>query len=391
MKVTFVGDIMLEKESLNAYRNGDKYDFSEMFEKIKKLFSESDLILGNLETPITKNKEKLTNKEFRFSSPIEFAKAVYNVGIKYVSTANNHCLDNGIEGINETIECLNEIGFSHTGTFKNRKDKKYILENKDGIKIAILSYTYGTNAFSNNIYLNRKNEYHVNLFQNQELSNRLTRYCRYHNNMVAKIYNKINKSIFKFNAIVEPYERKEFCIRQKIKLKRNIKKCKKDGANLIIMLAHMGGQYNKEPTRLTREISEFLMKSGVNIIVGNHEHVVHEGDFSKIDEGKVITYSLGNFTGTVGVYKKPFDSMSEYSIACNIYIDNTNITITKITFSVLKIIKTDNGGIQVVPAIDLLNEELHEKQQEELKKEILKIAYKFSKKKYDKVEEEFII
>lgn len=393
MKITFIGDIMLEKETLETYKDGEKYNFSEVFEKTKSLFNESDLTIGNLETPITETKRNLTSQEFRFTSPKEFAQAVYETGIKYVSTANNHCLDNGISGINETIDCLDRIGIKHTGTFKNKKDKKYLLEEKNGFKIAILAYTYGTNAFANNCYLNKKNKYAVNLFQNQELSNRITRYCRYHKNIFTKVYNIINRNLFKYNAKVEPYERKEFNIIQKIKLKQNIKACKKEGANLIIMLAHMGGQYNEEPIELTKEISRFLLKNGVNIVVGNHEHVVHGGDFSEVKNGKAVTYSLGNFTGTVGIYKKPFNKMSEYSISYNIYINNKNIDIKieKITFSVLKIIKTNNGGIQVVPAFELLNNNIDKSQKEKLEEEIKEIAYRFSKKKYDKIEKEFII
>ena len=60
IKITFLGDIMCKQEMLNAFRNENNYDFHEIFEKIKKDFSNSDLVIGNLETPISKNTKKLT-------------------------------------------------------------------------------------------------------------------------------------------------------------------------------------------------------------------------------------------------------------------------------------------------------------------------------------------
>ncbi len=55
------------------------------------------------------NNEKIKYQQYKFTSPIEFAEAVKNAGFNFVTTANNHCLDNGKNGIKETIDALNEI------------------------------------------------------------------------------------------------------------------------------------------------------------------------------------------------------------------------------------------------------------------------------------------
>ena len=98
VKLTFSGDIMLANSTINFYKvNDGTYNFNRMFKDVKKNLEKSDFTVGNLETPITKNNEKIKYQQYRFTSPIEFAEAV------------NHCLDNGKYGIKETIDALNEI------------------------------------------------------------------------------------------------------------------------------------------------------------------------------------------------------------------------------------------------------------------------------------------
>ena len=390
IKLTFLGDIMCKKEILDAFKINKGYDFHEIFDKMEEYFNTSDLVIGNLETPISKDLNAMTKEKYIFSSPYEFAKQVYDSGIKCVSTANNHCLDRGIKGLKNTLECLDEIGLKHTGTFIE-KSEPLILDIKD-IKLGILSYTYGTNAFSNKNYLKKSEKSHVNLFQNQELSNKITRYCYYHNNIVSKIYKKIMSIFFRSNAHCPVYERKEFafCCRRKIKM--DIKKLKKEKVDLIIMLAHMGGQYNKEATKNTKKLCKFLIDNGVNIIVGNHEHTVHGGEFDKIKQNKLITYSLGNFDGIAGVYDKPFDKMSEYSIAWNIFIDKQNEKINlKTTFSVLKTVEIGNKKIQTIPIYDLINCERDEMKKEKLIEDMNEIAYRFCGKKFSEIKKEYEI
>ena len=392
IKLTFLGDIMCKKELIEAFKVPEGYNFHAIFEKMEEYFRKSDIVIGNLETPISKNDGNFTSEKYSFSSPYEFAKQVYDSGIKYVSTANNHCLDRGIEGLKNTIECLDEIGIKHTGTFDKKTKTDSLVLNIKGIKLGILSYTYGTNAFSNNNYLKHNEKYHVNLFQNQELSNKLTRYCYYHHNIFAKSYNRIMSFLFRYNAHCPVYERKESNFICKIKIKKDIKKLKKKNVDLIIMLAHMGGQYNREATNNTKKLCNFLVRNGVNIVAGNHEHTVHGGEFDKISQNKLITYSLGNFDGIAGVYDEPFDKMSEYSIAWNVYISKQKGNVElKTTFSVLKTIEIGEKKIQTVPLYDLINNESDSEKKEQLVKDLKEITYRFSGVKYNNVQEEYKI
>ncbi len=146
------------------------------------------------------------------------------------------------------------------------------------------------------------------------------------------------------------------------------------------MYMHAGSQYNDSPTMYTKNLTEWLLKNGVDIVVGSHEHVVHGGDFTRKEKGKMVTYSLGNFDGVNGVYEAPLDKMSEYSIAWHIYFEKQNDTakIAKTGFSILKCIGTVNGKVETIPAYDLIQKTDDFKEKEKLWADMRKIALIFS-------------
>ena len=78
--------------------------------------------------------------------PDEFAESVKKAGINLVTTTNNHLLDKGIDGALRTIDILNKYNITHTGSYKNQKEKNQLLVlNINNIKFAILSYTSNIN------------------------------------------------------------------------------------------------------------------------------------------------------------------------------------------------------------------------------------------------------
>lgn len=389
IKLTFVGDIMCKAEMLDCYRDKKgNYDFSDVFESMKKYFANADFVLGNLETPISVNDTELTKEKYSFNTPYQFAYAAHEAGIDFVATANNHCLDRGIRGINSTIESLNKAGFLHTGVFSDREKTPLIIERR-GVKIGLMSYTYGTNAFSNKNYLKKSDYWRVNLFQNQELSNPFTRWSYYHaGTLPARVYNKIVKLIAPINIGRAVYERKEFSFRCKRKLLREIRKMKLQEPDIIVMYMHAGGQYNPEATDATKNLSSFLIKNGIDIVAGSHEHVVHGGKFDNSDCNKIETWSLGNFCGTAGVYDEPFNKMPEWSVALNVYISKESKLIEKVTFSILKTIKDKEKhcGIKTVPVFDLIKNVKDPSERENMIIDATNIAEKFLGAKIDNFE-----
>lgn len=399
IKLTFLGDTMCKNKLFDKYIKTNEYDFSPIFRETKLFFENSDFVAANLETPISIDNTNLTAERFCFNSPYEFAKAAYESGIDFFATANNHSLDRGIEGIASTCDSLNKLGVKHTGVFKTKKDRKPVTIDVEGIKLGMLSYTYGTNAFSNHNYLKKRDYWRVNLFQRQELTYKISKFIldhRYDKKLIWFYFFLVLRKLGYNNFDFPVYERREASYFCKKKMLRDIKAVKKEKPDLVVMYMHIGGQYNESANKYTRSMSNYLVNHGVDIVVGSHEHVVHSGDFSKMDKNKLITYSLGNFDGVAGVYDDPFDKMAEYSVAWNVYVSkNYSVKLEKTTFSVLKTVKDDliEGGIKVVPAHKLYFEESDCEKKEQLKKDILKIATIFSGKEnyYKEVFEEFII
>ena len=245
-KITFVGDIMCVGDMLDPFSTAEGYNFDFIFQDIKQLFLESDFVCGNLETPISLTSQDLTHERYCFNSPFQFALSVKKAGIDFVATANNHCLDRNVEGVVSTVRSLDKAQLYHTGVFAEKDRRKPLIVNVKGVNIGFMSYTYGTNAFSNHNYLSRSQEWMVNLFQRQELSNKITRYCISHPaTLVGKIGNRLRQYVHPFNQHLPVYERVESSFIQRYRLLKDIRSVKAAGAELIVMYAHWGGNIIK--------------------------------------------------------------------------------------------------------------------------------------------------
>ena len=146
LKLTFIGDIMCKREQLSAIkRTGRKFD--DMFVGIGELLSDSDYVIGNLETPLAGESARYSYKPAEFNAPDEFAYALKKIGVDFVTTANNHCLDRGVAGLERTLNVLDEAGLRHTGTYRGMSEADQIsVVELGGVRIAFVASTYGTNS-----------------------------------------------------------------------------------------------------------------------------------------------------------------------------------------------------------------------------------------------------
>lgn len=147
MKITFLGDIMIEPPVLKAaHRSDGSYDFYPVFEKAQSLLDEADMLVANLETPLAGPEAEYTKHHYAFNAPDAYADAVKKAGIHMVSTANNHTFDRGFEGAERTLRVLDEKGIGHHGSFLpgGEHPEAFYIE-KGGVKVAVIAYTYGTN------------------------------------------------------------------------------------------------------------------------------------------------------------------------------------------------------------------------------------------------------
>lgn len=316
MRITVIGDVMVKESQLHDYYKNGRYDFYPALKSIEK-FKDSDYIIANLETPVAGEKAGYTSQPYCFNSPDELAETLRQVGVRMVETCNNHCLDRGVTGLEATIDTLDSLGLAHIGTHKRLEDSYKIIKIA-GINVGFLAFTYGTNAFSNHNYLNENEKYKVDLLQPQELSNKFMRWLVANDSMLMR-YFRAGLGVFHLFQMDKPvYERVQYAGKEQKYLTDTIKKCKAMGADYIIAMIHVGGQYNDMPTKYTKKICELCRKSGVNAVMANHEHVIHPVDMRNISKEYFCEYSLGNFLAATGVQTGPYDKLSEYSAVYHI-------------------------------------------------------------------------
>lgn len=247
--ISAVGDLMCHGGQLEDARNSDgSYDFTHMFSLIKPMISEVDLAFANFETVLAGADKKFTGYP-TFNSPDEFAYAIKNAGFDVLTTANNHCLDRGFQGLSRTINVLEELGFYRTGTFSTEEESNQILIiNVKGIRLAVLAYTYGTNG-------------------------------------------------------INPPSDKKFSVAyiNTTKMKEDIIGAKKLGVDKVIVCIHWGEEYQRYPNSTQKKIATELFENGADIIFGSHPHVIQPMEVKTVvdENGKekkvFIIYSMGNF------------------------------------------------------------------------------------------------
>lgn len=248
--LTAIGDIMCHNSQFNdAFdKETQTYDFSYVFDDVKEATEKSDIFVGNLETTFAGKENGYSNYP-TFNSPEQLAVDLKELGVDILTTANNHCMDSGYGGLESTILFLDDAHMAHTGTNRSEEEQNTILvQEENGIKIAFLAFTYGTNG----IKIPADKKYAVNLLD------------------------------------------EEFVLSQ-------IELAKKEEPDLICASVHWGGEYETKPNKDQTKWADFLIENGVDIILGSHPHVLQPMEFREVEleDGEkrtgFVIYSLGNF------------------------------------------------------------------------------------------------
>jgi poly-gamma-glutamate capsule biosynthesis protein CapA/YwtB (metallophosphatase superfamily) len=246
MVLAAAGDIMVHSpQFMGAYLpEKDCYDFDANFTYIAPYLQKADFAVTNLETTLA-GKEYGYSGYPLFNSPPEIASALKKSGFDLLFTANNHSLDRGKAGILNTIQHIEEAGLNFVGTARSQEERDggYLLFQKD-LRIAFFAYTYGTNGLP----IPDKEEYLLNLIAED-------------------------------------------------KMREDIGRAKNEmQADFIVFGIHWGNEYQRLPTSQQRELARELIGEGVDLIIGNHSHVVQPAEYIETDNNEgLVLYSLGNF------------------------------------------------------------------------------------------------
>lgn len=271
LSLLFMGDIMGHDTQINSARQSDgSYDYTEVFKYLKTEISEVDVAIANLEVTLAGPPYKGYPQ---FSSPDAFAIAAKDAGIDVFGTANNHAIDRRKSGILRTIRVLDSLDIPHTGTFINQQEKEAtspLLIEKNGFKLALINYTYGTNGIP------------------------------VPSPTVVNIINKENIAL-------------------------DIQKAKTLNPDKIILFIHWGSEYQHQPNAKQTDLATFCFNEGADIIIGSHPHVVQKSEWinDSTNDERFITYSLGNFVSNQR--KKHTDGGQMIKLVLEKRDNNTNI------------------------------------------------------------------
>jgi poly-gamma-glutamate capsule biosynthesis protein CapA/YwtB (metallophosphatase superfamily) len=229
-----------------------------LFDGIQDFYSSADLVCANLEStvdkyrPIGRNQEKGQPARMNTSEAM-FRKFRDEGGINYFSTANNHALDWGEQGVLATLNVLKQSGAYHSGTNKNLTEQEDVLViEKNGIRIAMLSYTFDVNG---NKYPDGK----------------------------TYLVNEV-----RFND--------EVCDLSMVK--KHVARAKEKKADLIIACCHWGWEFEMYPHNNIVCVAKRILANGVDVILGNHPHVsqpMEHVDQSIDYPNGLIVYAYGDF------------------------------------------------------------------------------------------------
>ncbi len=147
LTLSFSGDLLIHTPLFARaleLGGGERYDFEPMLAEIAPYVADADLAFCHVETPMTPDPP--TSYPI-FNTPPSLAEGIAATGWDACSTASNHVLDQGEEGVGETIEALDRAGVKHTGTATSEREasKPLILES-GGARVGLLSYTTDTNG-----------------------------------------------------------------------------------------------------------------------------------------------------------------------------------------------------------------------------------------------------
>ena len=250
VSLLFVGDLMQHQAQIDAALRADgSYDYNHCFSLVKQRISHADLAIGNLEVTLG---GKPYHGYPQFSAPDEYLYAIRDAGFDILATANNHSLDRRRKGLERTLMLIDSIGLTAVGTYRNAPDRSQrypLLVEKNGVRIALLCATYGTNGISStppNI---------VNSLHREELS-------------------------------------------------ADIHTARTMNPDVIIAIVHWGNEYQQQPSDEQRDLAQWLISQGVDHIIGSHPHVVQPIELvphAQYPTQHAVVYSLGNYVSNMSI------------------------------------------------------------------------------------------
>lgn len=264
-----VGDILAHEGVYNSgFFPDGTINYDHIFANVKEDIQAADIAIVNQEVVLGGIELGLSGYPC-FNSPTELGDALVNAGFNVVLHATNHALDKGITGIDNTLNFWKEnypdlpvLGI-HDETFTDYGAQDIYVYEKDGLSIAILNYTYGTNG----IPIPQSRPLIVNMLDEEKVALDIAR--------------------------------------------------AKEISDFVIVCPHWGTEYVYTPDSYQQKWTRFFFEHGVDLVIGTHPHVIEPVEWIE-EEGNdhrmLVYYSLGNFVSNQDRQPRMLGAMAKVTI-----------------------------------------------------------------------------
>lgn len=253
-----VGDIMVYDSQLqDALQEDGTYNFLPSFAPVANLLTAPDVTVGNFEANFAA--DPVGRPDFR--APESLATTLSGLGFDILQTANTYSIQNGLAGLQSTVNTIRDAGMNSLGTYLSADDKaenQVVVKEVNGIRMAFIGFTKGVN----NLTLPEGSEYAVDLL-----------YTDY-----ATTYEKVDTTAI--NAAIAA--------------------AKATDPDVIIAMVHWGSEYETAVSSTQTQVADLLIQGGVDVILGSHPHIVGPMEMKTVtvdgeEKNVFVAYSLGNF------------------------------------------------------------------------------------------------
>ena len=298
--LAFGGDLNVTDRTVAAGSNGAGYDYAPVFKDVAHVLAGADAAVLNFEGNLCGAPYGSTDTR----APIELAQALKDAGVDLVQMANSCSINNGVGGLQSTLDNLRLVGLTPVGAYATNQEaqaaRRFTLMDVKGVKVAFVAFTKGIG----NLALPAGSEDCVNLL-----------YTDY-----TSTYQKINTD--GITQVLQDVAREQ--------------------PDVTIALLHWGSEFNSQLSKSQTQIVELMQANGVDAIVGSHSHYVQTADYDA-ENGKVVAYSLGDFFGDAD------KSGTDYSLILDLQITKNNNTgeckITGMDFTPIYTVTPEKDGV----------------------------------------------
>ena len=270
------GDLNVTDSVVDAGLAASGYDYTRAFQDVAPILSSADLTLLNLEGNICGEPYGTATA----SAPNKLLTALRNAGVDLVQMANSYSINNGLIGLNSTLQAIRAAGLEPVGAYSTpnafRKSKGYTICEIQGLKVAFVAFTKGVGGMG----MPAGNEDCVNLLYLDYDST----YKKVDTEGITKILNSV----------------------------------KAEKPDFTVALLHWGSENNDTISSTQESIVKLLQKNGVGLILGTHPHLVQKIEYNEA-AGTLVAYSLGDFFGDAA------RGGTNYSIILDVEITKDNV------------------------------------------------------------------